>query len=189
MIYIGSSSGTFVAIDAATRVPRWSRVLGPGETGTPSVADGTVYVPRGLEAESGPHDALALDIRDGATRWSFASPTDSQVYVGAVADGLVFAVSKDGFVYGLDAATRAVRWRRDTGEGIGALAGVVDGVLYVTNDGQVVWALNSATGDVRWTVPVTGIPSMAAVIDGRVIVATTLGKVIALADPPGAASP
>jgi outer membrane protein assembly factor BamB len=179
-IYVGSSTGTLLAIDAETHVTRWSVVLGDGETGTPAVVGDTVYVPWGVEADEAPGDALALDVSDGSRRWSYEPESRLQVYVAAIGDDLIYLVSKDHFVYALDRASGTVEWAHDTGAALGALAGLVDGVLYVANDGPTVQALDALTGDSRWTIPVLGIASSPAVIGGRVFVATSLGKVVAI---------
>jgi outer membrane protein assembly factor BamB len=183
-IYLGTSDGLVVAIDQATASTKWKRDLGPDGIGTPAVVGDTVYVPRGIQGASGPHEVVALPISGADSSWTFPSPADAEIFVGAVGEDMVFAVAKDGFVYGLDRATGTERWRHDTGAPIGALAGLVDGVLYVTNDGHEVIALDAATGNERWSVSVDGAPSMAAVIGGRVFVATSLGKMIALGDVP-----
>jgi len=184
VIYVGSTGGRFSAINAATHRELWRAQLGPGEVGTPAVGDGRVYVGRGLQASAPPHDLVALDIRDGSFLWSFASPAGRQVHMGGLANGLAYAVSDDGNVYALDAATGSQRWNAHTDGSIGTLAGLVDDVVYVTSTDQTIRAFNARTGDQLWSIKVQGTPTMPAVIDGRVFVGTSLGRVVAIGGSP-----
>jgi outer membrane protein assembly factor BamB/class 3 adenylate cyclase len=180
VIYIGATGGQFSAIDAVTHRVLWTAQLGPGEVGTPTVGDGRVYVGRGLHASAPPHDLVAMDVRDGSFLWSFASPAGGQVHMGGLANGVVYAVSDDGNVYALDAATGARRWTAHTNGSIGTLAGLVDDIVYVSSADQTIRALDAMTGEQLWSITVKGIPTMPAVIDGRVIVGTSLGRVVAI---------
>jgi eukaryotic-like serine/threonine-protein kinase len=184
VLYVGATGGRFSAIDAGTHQLRWSVELGPGEVGTPEVGGGRVYVSRGLQASAPPHDLVALDIRDGSFLWSFASPTGQQVYMAGLADGLVFAVSEDDNVYALDAATGVQRWIAQTGGIVGTPVGLVGDMLYVGSADQTVRALDTASGEQQWRVDVSGTPTIPAVIDGRVIVGTSLGRVVAILGSP-----
>jgi eukaryotic-like serine/threonine-protein kinase len=182
--YVGTGNGLVVAVDVATGQELWRRSdLGPGAIGTPTFANGSVYVSRGLQSASGPYAVLALSATDGTDRWP--SPFEPQgvreLVVGAVGDGTVFVMAKDGFVYALDEPTGQQRWAPyDSHAGIGTLAGLVDHVLYITNDGRTVQAIDAATGHGLWSISVAGTPTMPAVVDGRVIVATGAGKVVAI---------
>ncbi|MDP9270988.1 MAG: PQQ-binding-like beta-propeller repeat protein, partial [Chloroflexota bacterium] len=146
----------------------------------PAVGDGRVYVGRGLHASAPPHDLVAMDVRDGSFLWSFASPAGLQVHMGGLANGVVYAVSDDGNVYALDAATGVQRWTAHTNGSIGTLAGLVDDIVYVSSADQTIRALDGPTGEQLWSITVKGTPTMPAVIDGRVIVGTSLGRVVAI---------
>jgi outer membrane protein assembly factor BamB/class 3 adenylate cyclase len=184
VIYVGATGGRFSAIDVSTHGERWRVELGPGQVGTPTVGDGRVYVGRGLLATVPPHDLVALDVRDGSVPWSFASPTGQQVYAGGLANGVVYGVSEDGNLYALDAATGDRQWTAETDGSIGTLAGLVENVVYVSSSDQTVRAFDATTGEELWRVDVQGTPTMPAVIDGRVIVGTSLGRVIAIGGSP-----
>jgi outer membrane protein assembly factor BamB len=185
VLYVGTDQGMVAAVDEASGAVVWRIDLGPGNIGTPSVVGDTLYLARGLHDPAAPHEIVALGTHDHEQRWTFGSPAGAEILAGAATETRVYAVAKDGYVYGLD-ANGETRWSTDTGAPSGALAGLVDGVLYVTNDRREVLAIDAATGAIRWRIPVAGVPTMAAVIDGRVIVATSLGKVVALGDATGA---
>jgi outer membrane protein assembly factor BamB len=182
VIYVGARGGLLSAIDAANRTTLWSVELGDGDVGTPAVAGEAVYVARGIESTTeSPHDLVALAASDGSVRWSFASASGQQVHLGAVGDDLVYALSEDSNVYALDPGTGAVAWSHATDARIGSLASLVDAVLYVSSTDGTVRALDAATGRLRWSVRLRGEPTMPAVINGRVVVGTTLGQVVAIA--------
>jgi outer membrane protein assembly factor BamB len=53
-------------------------------------------------------------------------------------------------------------------------------VLYLSSADQHVYAIELATGKLRWADATKGVPTTPGVVDGRVIVGTDLGKLIAL---------
>lgn len=180
IIYVGAEGGLFSAIDAATHHVRWTVGLGPGGVGTPTVVDDIIYVGRGLLADESQHDLVALSVGDHRILWRFQAPSRIQVHVGAVGHGFVYAVSEDDNVYALDPITGIPRWTLSTTGSIGTLAALVDDVLYVTSADGTVRAADAGSGEELWKVSVRGVPTMPAVIDGRVIVGTSLGKVVAI---------
>jgi len=183
VVYGGATGGRFSALDAATGAIRWSRNdLGAGEIATPMVADGLVFVAGGL-LQVGPSDRItALDTADGSVRWSFPAPDGQPLYDGAVAAGAVYISSNDGDVYRLDEQTGAVSpgWPFHTGGGVGFLSGLVDGVLYIPSSDRFIYAIDARTGKERWRFKVQGSPNVPAIVDGRIIVGTDLGKLIAI---------
>ena len=104
--------------------------------------------------------------------------------MGGLANSLVYAVSDDGNVYALDAATGAQRWTAHTGGSLGTLAGLVGNIAYVSSADQTIRAFNALTGEQQWSITVRGTPTMPAVIDGRVFVGTSLGRVVAIGGSP-----
>ncbi len=60
--------------------------------------------------------------------------------------GLVFVGSGDGYVYALDAATGAVRWKVNTNGQVNATPAVSDGMVYIGTDNDAVYALTATTG-------------------------------------------
>ncbi len=130
----------------------------------PIVVAGTLYL-------SSPHNdaIMAFDVESGEERWRFY--TDGPVrFAPAVAEGLLYAGSDDGFLYCLDAASGSLQWRFKA-----ALSGrkvlgntrmisvwpvrgapvVADGVVYFAVgiwpfEGVCVYALVAKTGAVRW---------------------------------------
>lgn len=194
VVYAGATGGRFRTFDAASGVRGWTNDnLGAGEVGTPMVADGLVFVTSGL-LEVGPSDGVtALDVRTGDERWRFPSPDGDPVYTGAVGDGAIYISTTYGDVYRLDELTGSPLpgWPFHADGGVGYLSGLVDGVLYIPSEDRYIHAVNVETGKERWKFPVVGAPNVPIVLNGRVIVGTSLGKVIAIGGtlPPSSGRP
>jgi outer membrane protein assembly factor BamB len=189
---VATAAGTLAAYDAATGVLRWSAPLEPGNASTPTVADGRVFVAGGLDqSAAGAHDLYAFDAATGGPAWAapFTAPTGKTVLIAAVADGQVFAGGTDGTLYVLDAATGMLAWTLPIQATQSPNGGFVDGVLYITSDDRKVHAIDVANHAESWAFAVTGTPGSPAIVDGRILVGTSLGKVVSVAGsspPPGA---
>ncbi len=183
VVYAGGTGGQFFALSAADGRILWSkRDLGPGEVGTPMVADGLVFVASGL-LEEGPSDRItALDIRDGSERWTFTLPDGLPVYNGAVTDGSIYVGSANGGVYRLDEQTgrQVTGWPFVTGGAVGYLSGITDGVLYIPSDDGLIHAVDAVTGIERWKIAVRGLPNAPVVVDGRIFVGSDAGVLYAI---------
>ncbi len=59
-----------------------------------------------------------------------------------VADGVLYAGSKDGFLYALDAKTGEERWRFAADAGVTSSAAVAGGLIYVQSDANTLYALD-----------------------------------------------
>jgi outer membrane protein assembly factor BamB len=203
VVYAGSGSAvdaTFDAYDARTGQPLWARPahLGPGNTSTPTVTAGRVYVATGMDNGAVSHALVALDAASGRELWRFSSPVgvQEQLTIGAVAGGVVYVGSFDHGVYALDAGTGAQRWATPfmSQAQIGSVAGYVDGTLYVPSSDRHIYSIDGVSGQQR-SAPfmVPGQPSGPAIVDGRLFVATTLGKLLCVqgssGSPSGSPSP
>jgi polyvinyl alcohol dehydrogenase (cytochrome) len=155
LVYVGTWSGSVVALDAQTGRPRWSAQLGAnpdqfygqprGVTSSIAVSNGVAY------AVSGSCRAGAFDAQTGATIWTrticSTARNDDTYATPVVADGLVlFGIdilgdrpTDRGSLVALDAQTGATRWQLfpqryvGTGTGISATP-VIDnarGIGYV----------------------------------------------------------
>ncbi len=81
--------------------------------------------------------------------WRHTLP-DAVSATAAIAKGIVYVASEDGFVTALRLTDGSVRWRRKIAEIFWAAPTVVDGGLYVGDDDGKVHALDAATGAARW---------------------------------------
>ncbi len=130
----------------------------------PILAAGIVYL------TSPQNDAImAFDAESGAARWRYY--TDGPIrFAPAVADGLLYAGSDDGFLYCLDAVSGAVQWQFKAALSDRKVLGntrmisvwpvrgapvVAEGVVYFAAgiwpfEGVCVYALDAKTGAVVW---------------------------------------
>jgi outer membrane protein assembly factor BamB len=153
-VYIGSATGTFFALRAATGVVRWKKPLG-SVSSTPIVDRGYLYV--------GTDDGhlLCLDAQTGAEKWRYQSRGAIAQAPVAVGELIVFANEADQVV-AVDATTGAFKWQYkvETPESytLRGHAGVaVDGDLLYTGfaNGTLV-ALRRDTGSVAWSTSLKG---------------------------------
>jgi polyvinyl alcohol dehydrogenase (cytochrome) len=160
-----SNSSDLNSSNIATLDQAWSFPTGGWVTGTPLVADGTVYV--------GSWDAkmYALRERDGSQIWSFTADVSSDncgfTYgidaTAALSDGKLYFGSAGCTLYALDAATGSLIWRtqlEDYSKGFHLWSSplVTGGKIYVglashcdhpCVRGRVV-CLNAANGQILW---------------------------------------
>lgn len=124
----------------------------PGQVlfASPVIADGVAY----LSIDGG--RLVALDLDDGATRWTFSTGTELRG-TPAVVDGVVYlGGGSSGIFHALDAATGAPLWSIATGDMLTYTAPtVVGGTVYFgtgwgAGNGGWLYAADAATGAVRW---------------------------------------
>jgi outer membrane protein assembly factor BamB len=148
-VYVGSASGTFYALRAATGAVRWRKNLGAVNC-APLVGAGTLYV--------GTTDGtlLALDAQTGAEKWRYQSRGPIDQAPISTSDLIVFANEADQVV-AIDAITGKFKWQFKTETPdqytLRGHAGVVaDGDLLYTgfSNGTLV-ALRKDTGSVAWS--------------------------------------
>ncbi|MDX1747280.1 MAG: PQQ-binding-like beta-propeller repeat protein, partial [Halobacteriales archaeon] len=104
-LYVGSHD--LEAQDATTGTHRWTFETDEDAGALPAttVADGTVYVPGGIDDPT----LYAIDAETGAERWRFEAGGDIGVPV-AVVEGVVYTVDRRNTVYEIDGATGDERW-------------------------------------------------------------------------------
>jgi polyvinyl alcohol dehydrogenase (cytochrome) len=148
IVGIGQKSGIYWALNAATGEIIWSTLVGPGGT-TGGIEWGTatdgqrIYVaitnsshqtytlaPNGPTIDWGSWSAL--DVHSGKILWQTADPTPGTTDSGAVsvANGVVYAGSFSGGMYGLDAKTGHILFSFMSGGSVVDGPSIVDGVVY-----------------------------------------------------------
>jgi outer membrane protein assembly factor BamB len=199
-VYVGTSNGTVVRLDADDGNLRWeTRLLAStsftGISSAPKVAFDSLYV--GTFNESGgPGEVVALWEGNGTVRWRystasihFSSPAyqDGVVYVGVM--GRYNVTNQISFdppygVLALGAATGLQRWFAETQGSVAASPAILgESIVAPAKDGTV-YALDRTTGDVLWESEVGAGVSSPAVVGDTVYVGggtfAASGRVVAL---------
>ncbi|WP_255192526.1 PQQ-binding-like beta-propeller repeat protein [Natronobeatus ordinarius] len=125
--------GWLHAVDAEDGTEEWTVEADGWIRGSPTVADGTVYV--------GSNDGLlhALEAETGESEWTFATEGWIDESSPTVVNDTVFVADIGseigGSVYGIDTATGEKEWQFETeAAGFRSSPTVVDGVLYIGSD-------------------------------------------------------
>ncbi len=128
----------------------------------------------------GASGVYALDKEDGRIRWhrGFASPAFSPVLYR----GLLYTVTRDGWVRALSPEDGAGRWQSQPGDGWLYPPAAEGGVLITGGQMGVVWGLDAKTGEELWRREVGQelVYSPLAVGNHQVLITTFSGDVISL---------
>jgi eukaryotic-like serine/threonine-protein kinase len=166
-VYIGNTDGKLYAVRAADGTPIWSFKTGGAVNSTPAVWNGTVI------ASSRDGNVYGVDAASGAKRWTFETggerrftapgihgitpknemmpdPFDVFLSSPAIAGGIAYIGSGDHYVYALDAATGALRWKFLTGDVVHASPAVAGAAVYVGSWDRYFYALDARSGAFRW---------------------------------------
>ncbi|RDZ48194.1 hypothetical protein C5B86_03835 [Haloferax sp. Atlit-19N] len=182
-VYVGLTSGSVLAVDAATGEERWSVETDDAVVSSPTVANGTVYV--GSRASISFDDSLyALDAATGSTQWAFSTDNDGVVSSPTIVNGTVYVGSQSLWgpgLHALDAATGAERWARDIGP-IDGSPTVADDVLYAETGDQSVAAVNATTGETHWATDVGSPVSSSPTLAGETVYVGTIDNTLTAID-------
>jgi outer membrane protein assembly factor BamB len=157
-VYFLSKHHELVAIDRHVGRARWTRSTGVSAGFT----DGSLVLASRSVIVTGDGDEVMAFDPDGRARWRFtpAGAYGAGLYLGALAEGRVFAGSPSGALYAIDAETGAELWASRIGDrSMTVFAPAVDGDLVVAGftrfssppEGGLA-ALDAATGRVRWRI-------------------------------------
>ncbi|MFL6228160.1 MAG: PQQ-binding-like beta-propeller repeat protein [Pyrinomonadaceae bacterium] len=157
-VLYGGGDGFLYALRRADGREAWKLKTGGRVRSTPAVEGATVFV--------GSFDGClyAVDLETGQLKWryetegaklnssEFGYDRRSIQSSPAVADGAVFFGARDGFLYAIEAATGALRWRFDHKiSWVNTSPAVVDGMVYAgSSDGRFVQSVDARTGREVW---------------------------------------
>jgi len=171
------------AVNATTGVLAWKHQIGDFLGDSPIVANGLAYVGTIYT----PYAVLALNASTGDVVWQAAAPAPVQAPL-AISNGRLYAVSLDGTLQALDAATGAVLWSKYTGPNSpagDAAPAIANNKVYFAAGDSNLYALDAATGAVIWRAPLGDIENP-TVASNRVYVGTPTQSVYALNGDTGA---
>lgn len=152
VICVGSSQGSFYAIDAEAGYVKWTFNLEGRTIGSPTIADGVVYVvgSNGI--------FYAINLQTGFQQWQYKITEQlayGEYYSPVVADGVVYVGCYNGYVYALATQTGQQLWVFETtGEQLTSALAIADGVLYVGSSCGRISAIALDTRQQKWSVQV-----------------------------------
>jgi len=175
----------FVALDASGK-ERYRTKLGGCSLASVAIAGGMAYLPT--------DDGMlnALDIKNGAVRWSARMGAASNLKQidnwdmfhssPTVVDGRVYVGGADGCIRAFHADSGKESWRFQTGRAVRATPAVVKGRVFCGSFDGKVYALKAASGKKVWEVdtrmagaPWNAVQGSCAVEDGLVVVGSRSG--------------
>jgi eukaryotic-like serine/threonine-protein kinase len=173
----GSQDGHVYALDTRSGRERWRFRTGGRVYASPAISAGTVY------AADQAGSVFALALTSGRLLWQFATEgtllnsgdwgfdRTTVQSSPAVAGGAVYVGARDGFLYAIDRATGAQRWRHDHKVSwVNTSPAVSDGLVYAgSSDGQFVQAVDTATGEERWRAKTSGIVWASPAVDNALV--------------------
>ena len=145
--YVGCTDRSVHAIDVATWQPRWAQSFRTDTTvmSSPSVAYGVVYV-------EDLNSVYAIDAATGEAKWPepfmTGGPEGGIPAALTVANGMVFAASKDHNVYAINATTGQAAWPQpfmiqNNNMALQSSPVVFNGVVYVESGDGYVYAIGT----------------------------------------------
>lgn len=151
----------FFSINMADGKINWSFTTGDFLLQTATSFGDTVYVAGNYidkaftDDEGGPARYYALDVATGKVKWIHVSVEGTPKALYATADELVFVAYQD-FLYGLEAATGEVIWKRDSENWVPSLVGLGD-VVYFGGANTFAHAWSTKTGKPIWRYNIPGV--------------------------------
>lgn len=159
---------------------RWT--FGNGmATGSPAVANGTVFLPTA-------GTLVALDTTTGEEQWRFTPEKGPWFSAPVVHDGVVYATNRgDDIVFALDATSGEEVWSFPDSGGVRAVhlitgEHVDDPVLYAGGENGRLLRLDAKSGDVTWRTDLFGTISAFGYRFGQLYVGTYGGELYAFSD-------
>ncbi len=133
----------------------------------PLVSQGTIFITTFTAQQP---ETLALDLRTGAQRWRFATPTFLPANPVITAAGYLIITSHSGSAaaVSLNAQNGVPRWQAAVANGT-VIADAVSSTIFL-NDGTTFTALDNQHGMVRWHLP---LPAPLASVTAATIVTNT----------------
>jgi outer membrane protein assembly factor BamB len=188
------AGNTLYALDAATGGIIWAAAPSRSLLGAPSIGDPTIVPNPNILVGDQAGSLFSLDRRSGATVAAFAAggPISGSPAIGDPnqSDPWVSFGDGGGNIYAIDTtdAFPPPVWQAELGGPVDGPPVLANGVVYVATDPQIgdptLFALDQASGRVLFDALLPGgLASSPIVADGRLIVATKSGEILAYQGP------
>lgn len=177
VVLFGAGDGILYAVELSNGRELWRFETEGRIRSSPAVAEGVVFV------GSADGRVYAVDLGTGQERWryepdgvslvsaDFGFDRKSIISSPTVVDGTVYVGSRDGWMYAIDQASGAFKWRADHSVSWAMSSPAVVGeTLYSgTSDGTFVHALDVATGEELWRFDADGYTWSSPAVAGDVV--------------------
>jgi outer membrane protein assembly factor BamB len=189
-VYVPTSSGGIVALNAATGKLVWRESMGGQISAEPVADQAAVFVANGIVGSSpavlqANGAVRALSLESGVTLWMRTLPFSLQG--GLITDKTaVYGASTDGRVYALRKHDGMLLWVKQFSSSFISHPAAGSGRLYLGSEDGFVYALDVSTGDVVWRYRTRGaIRGRPAISEGLIAVGSADGYVYALEETSG----
>ncbi|ABI76395.1 PQQ enzyme repeat domain protein [Hyphomonas neptunium ATCC 15444] len=171
-LIVASGYGYVVAMDSASGEEKWKRALGAPMTGSPTVADGRVFI------SSNNNEIFALDLATGQTQWSDQAISETARVLGsssvAAVEEFVIAPFSSGEIIAYLASNGRRLWT-DAIQQAGGFTPISEindigsrpilgaGMVFASNQSGATVAIDGRTGNRIWNKPIgsTRAPALA----------------------------
>lgn len=155
VIVPGGQDGKIHALDLESGAVEWEVSTGNLPIyETPLYDDGTIYISSNTDGDT---NVIALDIKDGQTKWTKTIPGNSYFGAALADDRLILGSYEGRTLYALSIEDGTELWSvESSGEGFASMPTVVDNVVYALSTNfdarGTLWAVDVSSGEELWKV-------------------------------------
>ena len=175
-VYIGSSDGSFYALNSTNGKLVWKYTAKDFSYSAPIVVDETVY------AGSTDGNMYAFDAVSGRVKWTFFTDSVGIESSPAVSDGIIYFGSNDNFFYALNASTGKLIWKMGTSQNVSSSPVISNNKVYFGSSDGIMYALSAKNGNLIWSYQTGSMigASSPALSNGTVFIGNRDGHLYAL---------
>ncbi len=149
-VYFGSTDNSMYAVNSSGN-RKWSfaTVSSIDVSSAALAGDGTLYVGTGFSVNGALHALTPTGTQKWAHYFGASLPAANSPAVAA--DGTIYIKPSDGFLYALQPATGAMKWRYDVGgrASYSSPSIAADGTIYIGSENRKLYAINP-DGTLKW---------------------------------------
>lgn len=162
----------FDPVQGGTPAPKWSFATGNKANGSPSIANGVVYI------GSEDNKLYAIRLSNGEKIWESKAYADNTVSTPTIdKEGKVYFGIKEKAFYALNASDGTESWSKtDFSDDFIFSSATLDanGLLYIANDNGMLYAFDTTNGTLAWSIKLgkTMFSSVTLGADGNIYIGT-----------------
>lgn len=147
-LYVGTTDGSFLAIDPKIAAQQWTRKFDGTISTRPAFADGIIYFC--VSNESSIIYAITADT--GEHVWSFDLEGYGSTSPPVVSENRLYFGASDNHVHAIDATSGKEVWSFRAKSWVTNPLAVANGTVYVNSHDGILYALDATTGSMQWAV-------------------------------------